>query len=34
MGNCDAAPMITINNEKMYEKLTPESFDRLIKELK
>ena len=33
MGNCDAAPMITINNEKMYEKLTPESFDRLIKEL-
>jgi NADH-quinone oxidoreductase subunit E len=34
MGNCDAAPMITINNEKMYEKLTPESFDHLIKELK
>lgn len=34
MGNCDAAPMITINNEKMYEKLTPESFDRLIRELK
>jgi NADH-quinone oxidoreductase subunit E len=34
MGNCDVAPMITINNEKMYEKLTPESFDRLIKELK
>lgn len=34
MGNCDAAPMITINNEKMYEKLTPESFDCLIKELK
>ena len=34
MGNCDAAPMMVINNEKMHEKLTPERFDSIIKELK
>jgi NADH:ubiquinone oxidoreductase subunit E len=34
MGNCDAAPMMVINNEKMYEKISPEKFDVIIKELK
>lgn len=34
MGACGGAPLMSVNNTKMYEFLTPEKVDEILKELK
>ena len=34
MGACDGAPLMSVNNTKMHEFLTPEKVDAILKELK
>jgi NADH-quinone oxidoreductase subunit E len=33
MGACGGAPLMTINNHKMYEHLTPQKVDQILEEL-
>jgi len=33
MGACGGAPLMTVNNQKMYEYLTPQKVDQIIEEL-
>jgi len=33
MGACGGAPLITVNNQKMYEYLTPQKVDQILEEL-
>ena len=33
MGACGGAPLMTINNHKMYEFLTPQKVDQILEEL-
>jgi NADH-quinone oxidoreductase subunit E len=34
MGSCGGAPLMSVNNSKMHEFLTPEKVDEILKELK
>lgn len=34
MGACGGAPLMSVNNTKMHENLTPEKVDEILKELK
>mgnify|MGYP003686421463 FL=1 len=33
MGACGGAPLMTVNNQKMYEYLTPQKVDQILEEL-
>ena len=33
MGACGGAPLMTVNNQKMYEHLTPQKVDQILEEL-
>lgn len=33
MGACSGAPLMTVNNQKMYEYLTPQKVDQILEEL-
>lgn len=33
MGACGGAPLMTVNNQKMYEYLTPQKIDQILEEL-
>ena len=33
MGACSGAPLMTINNQKMYECLTPQKVDQILEDL-
>jgi NADH-quinone oxidoreductase subunit E len=34
MGACGGAPLLTVNNQRMYENLNIDKVDQLLKELK
>ena len=34
MGACEGAPLLTVNNQKMYEHLDVKKVDQLLKDLK